>query len=410
MKNFLSSYMLYVKGIKKNFLINIIFTPVSWLMGAAISIMNFLRVHGLLKTEEPPLPLISVGNLTYGGTNKTPFVRMLAEYALSKNIKVGIVTRGYSGRRPNAGKSHEVLIIKNGDGERSITGDEPLLLSKKLPEVPVAVARHRMDGIKKLKTLGVEVVIADDAFQHRSISRDVDIVLIDSVCPFGSGKLIPAGMLREKISALKRADIVVLTKSKRISHDELEKLKLKISEFISPEKIFTSEINSDGWILFNGEEPREGSKIFAFSAIGSPESFIKTLQELGLTVSKSVTFRDHHSYSQNDLENLYKAAKNLNVDYMSCTEKDLYNMPELCQWNFEIPLAVPKVKAEVNEREKFFEELTRTLQPKIIVASNGYGEDAIGVVLAKKLREKLQDSKISAFPLVGRGEAYIKEN
>ena len=379
------------------------------LMDATISVINFLRIYGLLKTEEPPLPLISVGNLTYGGTNKTPFVRMLAEYALSKNIKVGIVTRGYSG------KSHEVLIIKNGEGSRSITGDEPLLLSKKLPDVPVAVARHRMAGIKKLKSLGVELVIADDAFQHRSISRDADIVLIDSVCPFGSGKLIPAGMLREKISALKRSDIVVLTKSKRISHEELEKLKLKISEFISPEKIFTSEINFEGWIFFNEKleirnEEINGKKVLAFSAIGSPESFIKTLEELGLTVSDSVIFRDHHNYSQNDLEKLYLSAKNLKVDYISCTEKDLYNMPELGKWNFDIPLIVPKVKAELNENKKFFEELKRTLQPKIIIASNGYGEDAIGVVLAKKLRKKLPNSKIFAFPLVGRGDAYTKEN
>ena len=155
----------------------------------------------------------------------------------------------------------------------------------------MAVARHRMAGIKKLKSIGVELVIADDAFQHRSIARDADIVLIDSVCPFGSGKLIPAGMLREKISALKRADIVVLTKSKRISPDELEKLKLKISEFISPAKIFTSEINFEGWNFFNEKletrnEKLNGSKVFAFSAIGSPESFIKTLQELGLDVQR----------------------------------------------------------------------------------------------------------------------------
>ena len=94
--------------------------------------------------------MISVGNLTYGGTNKTPFVLMLAEYAVSKKIKTGIVTRGYSG------KSNEVLIIQNGVGERSVTGDEPLLLSKKLPDVPVAVAKHRIEGVKKLKELGVE--------------------------------------------------------------------------------------------------------------------------------------------------------------------------------------------------------------------------------------------------------------
>ena len=127
---FLNNYMLYVKGLKNNFWINFIFTPFSWLTGAAISLINFFHAHGLLKNEEPPLPLISVGNLTYGGTNKTPFVRMLAEYAVSKNINVGIVTRGYSG------KSNEVLIIKNGEGERSITGDEPLLLSKNFPMFP----------------------------------------------------------------------------------------------------------------------------------------------------------------------------------------------------------------------------------------------------------------------------------
>ena len=404
-KSFLNRYMLYVKGMKKNFLINIIFTPMAWLTGIVISIINFLYSHGFLKIEEPPLPLISVGNLTYGGTNKTPFVRMLAEYALSKKIKVGIVTRGYSG------KSNEVLIIRGGNGERSITGDEPLLLSKKLPEVPVAVARHRMDGIKKLKEQGVELVIADDAFQHRSMSRDADIVLIDSVCPFGSGKLIPAGMMREKISALKRADIVVLTKSKRISNEELEKLKLKISEYIPPEKIFTSEMISNEWILFNNSKiPAKNEKVSAFSAIGSPESFVKTLEELGLTVVNSVSFRDHHNYSHGDLENLYKSAKNLKADFMSCTEKDLYNMPELGKWDFDIPLAVPKIEVKLNESGKFFEELARVLQPKIIVTSNGYGEDAIGVVLAKKLRKKLPDSKISAFPLVGRGDAYVKEN
>ncbi|MBR0093955.1 MAG: tetraacyldisaccharide 4'-kinase, partial [Synergistaceae bacterium] len=245
MGTLLKNYMLYVKGSKKNFVVNSILTPASWLTGAAVSFINFFRVHGLLKTEEPPLPLISVGNLTYGGTNKTPFVRMLAEYALARDIKVGIVTRGYSG------KSDEVLIIRDGEGERSVTGDEPLLLSRKLPGVPVAVARMRMDGVRALKSEGVELVIADDAFQHRGMSRDADIVLIDAVCPFGSGKLIPAGMLRERISALRRADIVVLTKSKRVSPEELAKLRSKVSEFIAPEKIFTSEIDHDGWILFN---------------------------------------------------------------------------------------------------------------------------------------------------------------
>ena len=406
MGKILESYMLYVKGKKYNFLIDMIFTPLSWITGLTISIMDFFRAHGLTKTQEPPLPLISVGNLTYGGTNKTPFVCMLAHYAISKGIKVGIVTRGYSGR------SNEVLIIRNGEGNRFEVGDEPLLLSRELPDVPVAVAKSRLEGVEALKARGVELVIADDAFQHRAMFRDVDIVLIDALCPWGSGKLIPAGTLREKISALSRADILVLTKSEQATPEDLEKLKQEVKKYIAPEKIFTSEIKHDGWINFNAPVNPKNKKAFAFSAIGSPESFIKTLRDLGVTVVASKSFRDHHSYSQKNLESLQALAKKFNADFITCTEKDLFNFPESPEkssWNFDIPLAVPKVRAEVNNHEKFFALLAESLRPKIIVASNGYGEDAIGVVLAKKLRERLPESKISIFPLVGRGEAYKKE-
>ena len=404
MGTFLNKYMLYVKGKKNNFIFSAVLVPVTWLAEFIISISDFLYRHGIFKIEEPPLPVISVGNLTYGGTNKTPFVEMLAKFSASKGIKTGIVTRGYSG------KSNSVIIIKNGEGERNLTGDEPLLLSRELPEVPVAIAKKRIEGIKALRNSGIELVVADDAFQHRNMKRDCDIVLIDSLCPFGNGKLIPAGMMREKISALSRADIAVLTKCEYITPQEFEKLYETVKKYISPEKIFTSELRHDGWILYGCEKiPDEGQKVFAFSAIGSPESFIKTLKEKGLEVIGSRNFRDHHNYSQRDLRNLYNLAKKNNSDFMTCTEKDLYNLPELGKWNFDIPLAVPKVKAKLNGHEKFFEALTEELQPKIIVASNGYGEDAIGVMLAKKLRSKFKNSKIFAFPLVGRGDAYIKE-
>ena len=404
MAKILNNYMLYVKGEKNSFILNMIFTPMSWLVNFAIYISDFLYRHGILKIEEPPLPVISVGNLTYGGTNKTPFVEMLAKFSASKGIKTGIVTRGYSG------KSNNVIIIKNGNGERNLTGDEPLLLSRELPEIPVAIAKKRIEGVKALKNLGVELVIADDAFQHRNMNRDCDIVLIDSLCPFGNDKLIPAGMMREKVYAISRADIVVLTKSEYAKPEELEKLRKILSEYINPDKIFTSELEHQNWILFNGGEMTKGTKLFAFSAIGSPESFIRTLTEQGLEITGQKNFRDHHNYSHKDLENLYNLAKKKNSDFMTCTEKDLYNFPKFGEWDFDIPLAVPKVKAKLNDSEKFYNALTESLQPKIVVASNGYGEDAIGVMLAKKLRAKFRHSKIFAFPLVGRGDAYVKEN
>ena len=393
--------MNHINGEKYNFLMDIIFTPMSWVMGAAISLMDFMRIHGLMKTKESSLPLISVGNLTYGGTNKTPFVEMLAEYANSKGVKAGIVTRGYTGR------SKCVTIIRNGEGKRDIAGDEPLLLSRKLPDIPVAIARQRIEGVNALRDSGIELVIADDAFQHRSLARDCDIVLIDSICPFGSGKLTPAGVMREKINALSRADIVVLTKADMVTCEELESLRERVKEFVPEEKIFTSVLKHDGWLMFGMNElPKAGMNVFAFSAIGSPESFRMSVNEHGLILAGEKHYRDHHRYTHKELENLCMLAKKNNADAMICTEKDLYNLPEQFTWNMRMPLIVPKVKAVVNEHEKFFDALTECMKPEIIIASNGYGEDAIGVMLAKKFKRRLSHSNISAFPLVGKGDAY----
>ncbi|MBQ7666126.1 MAG: tetraacyldisaccharide 4'-kinase, partial [Synergistaceae bacterium] len=384
-------------------MIDMIFTPLSWISKAAISLMDFMRVHGLTKTKEPVLPLISVGNLTYGGTNKTPFVEMLAEYAVNKGVKTGIVTRGYTGRSKN------VTIIRNCEGQRDIAGDEPLLLSRKLPDVPVAISKHRIESVKALKAEGIELVIADDAFQHKSLGRDCDIVLIDSMCPFGSGKITPAGVMRESINALSRADIAVLTKSDMIASDELDSLRELVREYVPDERIFTSRLIHDGWITFGiNVNPKKFSKVYAFSAIGSPESFRRSISDYGFILAGEKHYTDHHRYTRSDIEYLCASAMKQGADAMICTEKDLYNLPEQFKWNMNIPLIVPKVKAAVNESERFYEALSECMKPEIIIASNGYGEDAIGVMLAKKLKRKLPESNISAFPLVGKGDAYLQ--
>ncbi len=393
--------MNHINGDKYNFLMDIIFTPLSWVSRTAISVMDFMRIHGLMKTDESPLPLISVGNLTYGGTNKTPFVEMLAEYAVNRGVKTGIVTRGYTGR------NKDVKIIRNGEGKRDDAGDEPLLLSRKLPDIPVAIARHRIEGVNALKDSGIELVIADDAFQHRSLARDCDIVLIDAMCPFGSGKLAPAGVMREDVNALSRADIVVLTKADMAEREELEALREHVREYVPDERIFTSVLKHDGWLMFGmNEQPKTGMKVFAFSAIGSPESFRRSIRDYGLILSGEKHYRDHHRYTNIELERLCALAGSNNTDAMICTEKDLYNLPEQFKWNLNMPLIVPRVRAVLNEPERFFSSLNECMKPEIIIASNGYGEDAIGVMLAKKLKRKLPESNISAFPLVGKGDAY----
>ncbi len=403
MRKIFEIYMRHVKGARNSCVMNAMMIPFEVLNGIIILCRDFCYNHGLLKVTEPPLPLISVGNLSYGGTNKTPFVEMLARYMTSKNLRAGIVSRGYTG------KSQDVILLNNCSAERELTGDEPLLLSQSLGNVPVAVAKKRIDGVIALKNSGVEIAIADDAFQHRSLARDVDIVLIDCACPFGSGKLIPNGILREKISGLTRASMVVLTKSNHVSREKLLELENSVAKYIPREKIFTSSLEIESWLKFGNDSGKALIRVFAFSAIGSPESFRKSLEKCDLTISAQKIFQDHHRYTQKDLDELITAARDCNSDALTCTEKDLYNMPENWREKFsQMPLIVPKIKIEIHEPQKFFGLLRECLQPRIIVASNGYGEDSIGVILAKKLRKKFPDSKIFAFPLVGKGDAYLK--
>ena len=390
-------YIQHAKGTKYSLILDIILFPATLLLGLITALSDFLHSHGLMKVQEPPLPLISVGNLTYGGTNKTPFVIMLAEYANSKGIKTGIVLRGYRG------KAQEAIILLNGEGERDITGDEALMISRKLPDVPVAVALKRIDGVEALRERGVELVIADDAFQHRAMSRDCDIVLIDALCPDGNGRLSPSGIMREKFPALKRSNIVVITKASMAEKNSLQELYDRVKNFVEPENIFMSDLISDGWIF---GEP-EGS-VFAFSATGSPESFVRSLELRGCEVAGSAAFTDHHKYTHEDIKALNDMAESAKAKFIVCTEKDLANMPEISRDEFSLPLIVPKVKVSLREPERFFARLAEIMRPEIVIASNGYGEDAIASVLAVKMREAYPSAKVWAFPLVGSGEAFRK--
>lgn len=390
-------YIEHARGKHYSLIFDAVLTPLSWFTGMFTSVSDFLRSHGLIMTEETSLPVISVGNLTYGGTNKTPFTIMLAEYAVSKGIKAGIVTRGYKG------KARDVTVITGGKGERDLTGDEALMISQKLPEIPVAVSKKRTDGINALRDLGVELVIADDAFQHKTMARDCDIVLIDALCPFGNGRLVPSGIMRERVTALKRADIVVITKSSMAEPKTLREIYTTVKKYIHPDNIFMSDIVPDGWIL---NEPPKGAEVFAFSATGSPETFTRSLSERGCTVKGQKSFTDHHRYTHDDVKMLNALASSANAKYMLCTEKDIANMSGISHEEFSLPLAVPKVKVKIKEFRRFTAKLAQVMRPEIVIASNGYGEDAIGAVLAVKMKEAYPDAVVSAFPLVGKGQAY----
>jgi len=382
-----------------------------------VGMWDFLFRHGLRKTLEPSIPVISVGNLTYGGTNKTPFVEMLCKLIEASGVSPGVVSRGYGGNNP------DVRVVESGKisglvADRRYVGDEPILLSARLPGVPVAVSRNRVKGLEELKRRGVKLAVADDAFQHRRVARDVDIVLIDAACSFGSGRLIPAGTLREPVTALRRAHIVVITKVDQADASKLSSLRKKISEFVPENRIFNARFNVVDWAAWengrfrsNAEKP-VGRRVMAFSAIGNPDSFIRSLEMEGAVIAGARHFRDHHSYSEYDMNSLVAEMETCGADYLTCTEKDIYNLP--AAWrsvaetpeNSYLPLLIPRVVTVLDEPERFAEALLECLRPRLVVASNGYGEDAIGALLAKKLASSFPSAEVVAFPLVGRGESY----
>ena len=409
MPDALGSYLRYARGESGRFSVWAALDVMGALIGPLINARNAMFDRGVFCVMDPPVPVISVGNLCSGGTNKTPMVDMLARRLSGWGLSVGIVSRGYGGR-----VTSPLWVGQGGDSsDRAVTGDEPLMLATRLPDVKVVVSRDRHEGAEYLRELGAEVVVADDAFQHRRMGRDLDIVLIDATCPFGNGKLFPAGILRERPDSLARADIVILTKTE-LAGDKDDGIKRKLTKWISPDAVFTARVDVESWMEFTPDGLREyppgdgrsapDGRFVSFSAIGNPQSFYRSLLALGLDIAENRAFRDHHRLEWSDVDDLERAVSRLGATALVCTEKDLQNMPRgltlLC------PLYVPRISVAIDDEELFWRTVGKMLKPRFVVASNGYGEDAIGSVLASRLAERFPLADVAAFSLVGAGREY----
>lgn len=398
----LSSYLRHIRGGRRNILWSLL-APLGWFVGVCSHIRNSAYDHGIAASSEPPAPVVSIGNLTHGGTNKTPFVEMLVRTFSEAGLNPGIVMRGY-GRR-----SGESFFVGECPRSRDLLGDEALLLSGKLHGVPVAVAADRMSGIERLAGRGADIVVADDGFQHRRMGRDVDIVLVDATCPFGNGRMMPAGMLREPVSSLGRAHIVVISKSEQVREDVLIDLYEKIRALTGREP-FHAVLELAGWSrLSSPQSELEDSlppsvPVAAFSAIGNPESFEKFLSKLDLKPLFHGTFRDHHLFTISELEDFCAKAAKSGAAALVCTEKDIFNLPP--EWKPPLPLFVPRVTVSLTDPDGFMQCLCGCLAPRFVIASNGHGEDAMGSLLAEKLRNRYPLAEVSGFSLVGRGREY----
>ncbi len=284
---------------------------------------NRLYDRQILKPVKLSCPVISVGNITVGGTGKTPCVILLAKMLQRHGLRPAIISRGYGAK-----SAQPVNIVSDGKNillKADTAGDEPLLIARSLPDIPVVTgAKRRLTGPAAIDRFGANVLICDDAFQHRQIFRDIDIVLLDAEKPLGNGHLLPAGELREPIGGLKRASCFILTRA-----GETERLNQDITRIASASHIpvfraahrFTEMTRqAENLRLLPGD--LRGKKICAFCGIARPASFKQTLLEADAKILSFDPYPDHHIFRDYDLEELNDKFTTLHADYLVTTEKD----------------------------------------------------------------------------------------
>jgi tetraacyldisaccharide 4'-kinase len=287
---------------------------------------------------------ISVGNLTVGGTGKTPLVIEIAREAVRRGLSTCILTRGYKG------DSSETLIVSRGEGptaEWTITGDEPYLMAKKLKGVWIVKDKNRYRG--GLVGGKKDIYILDDGFQHWPLHRDVDIVVIDATRPFGNGRLLPLGQMREPPSALRRADIIVINKTSV----EMPELVQKIRRYNPSAPIYYSHYVIEGLSDTNGKNyPFEhiiGKRVFLFSGIGNPSYFASMLTAKKVNIAGMKAFRDHHHYETGDIRKILKSADDTGSEIILTTEKDMIKIDGLLDDKTRERVLSVKIKTEIKD-------------------------------------------------------------
>ncbi len=300
----------------------------SLLYGAAIFIRGLFYKFGIFRSHKVPLRIISVGNLTLGGTGKTPFVM-----ALSRILKDEL--------------GREVAVLIRGYG-----WDEQALLKKNISDIPVLVGEDRVRTAgRSIKLYGSTAAILDDGFQYWELERDLDIVLIDSRNPFGNGHLFPRGVLREPRLAVKRAGIVVFTKVDKKKCDlKILKAVLKrendglifLETFHRPKHLYDTRARIERELLYI-----RGKRVILLSSIGDAGYFEDTVRDLGAEVVEHIAFSDHHNYSQADRQRILKRCQERSFDFLVTTEKDAVKLSRMCLYFEDYTMMILAVELHI---------------------------------------------------------------
>lgn len=265
--------------------------------------------------HQAELPVVSVGNLTLGGTGKTPLVKWIARFLRQEGVRVTLLSRGYG----------------SDDGGPN---DEALELEQSLPDVPHLQNPDRVASARvAFEELAAQILVLDDGFQHRRLARDLDIVLLDATEPFGFGRVFPRGALREPVKSLKRADLVCLTRSDLIDADQRAAIHERVAA-VAPDAAWVESVTRPTRLIGASEQPGDGPideplgklrgrRVAAFCGIGNPAAFRKLLEGLGAEVVSFTEYADHHTYTRGDIGRIEREAGSSEADLLVCTHKDL---------------------------------------------------------------------------------------
>ena len=340
----------------------------SILYGTGVKLRLSGYKHRRFKKKSLPGFVVSIGNLTAGGTGKTPAVIMLARWALKEGYRVAVLSRGYRGR-------YREKFLEVSDGETikadpQESGDEAYLLARKLPGIPIVISRKRyIAGSFAHGKFGTNFFVLDDGFQHLELKRDLDLVLIDAASSFGNGHLLPWGPLREPIDQLVRADIAILTRfsnqnSGQRTTDLLNEKFPAIPIFCAdhePEKVVFPQLNES-------HEPDflKGKRVLAFAGLARPEVFRETLIRLGADIVYFKSFRDHYRFKPNEIRALIQMREELGAQYLLTSEKDWVRMAAFAPMCPEMGYLSIKFKM-VSDQDGFFKMIKGAIKSKKIL-------------------------------------------
>ncbi len=333
--------------------------PLAALYGGAVSVRLSAYRQGFLRVHRAARPVLSVGNLAAGGTGKTPFVGWLARELLARGTRPAILTRGY-GRA-----SHGLVVVSDGAGTLAsvrASGDEAAALARSLPRIPIVADSDRVAAARRVEELvpDVGVHLLDDGFSHVALARDLDVVLLDATAPDAGGALLPEGRLREPLSSLARADLVVVTKCEQADPAAARAV---ANRWAPGTPVYHARTRVLGIQDDSGDEVRAedlpGQTLVAVAGLARPEAFFATLASLGIAPASAVTFRDHHPYGPHAIGRIEKAAEESGATAVVTTEKDAVKL----EGRIRLPLFRVAVEMAVTEKGFVEDALQRLARP-----------------------------------------------